>query len=148
VSLEREREVAGSHLVQSLLSSHHAQNVTKHTKAYYFLFCMGVKLVSHIERRTLKILENRVREEVANDHRKSHNLELHDLSMLSCIIRIIRYRVLVGKPNGKRLFCIPRYRWEDNTKMGLKQVVWNGAYLIPLAHIEEWWVVVNMVLNL
>jgi hypothetical protein len=45
--------VAGSDLVQSLLSSHHAQNVTKHTKPYFFLFCMGVELVSRVERRAL-----------------------------------------------------------------------------------------------
>ena len=41
------------HLVQSLLSSCHAQNVSKHTAKYFFLFCKGVTLVSHTERRTL-----------------------------------------------------------------------------------------------
>ena len=40
----------GCHLDQSLLSSHHAQNVSKHTKTYFFLFYKGVTLVSHIER--------------------------------------------------------------------------------------------------
>jgi hypothetical protein len=45
--------IAGCHLIQSLLSSHHAQNVSKHTNTYFFLFCTGVKLVSHVERRTL-----------------------------------------------------------------------------------------------
>jgi hypothetical protein len=29
------------------------------------------------------------------------------------------YRVLVGKPEGKRLLGIPRRRWEDNIKMDL-----------------------------
>jgi len=29
------------------------------------------------------------------------------------------YRVLVGKPEGKRLFGRPRHRWQDNIKMNL-----------------------------
>jgi len=29
---------------------------------------------------------------------------------------------LVGKPEGKRILGRPRYRWEDNTKMGPKEV--------------------------
>jgi len=32
------------------------------------------------------------------------------------------YRVLVGKPEGKRLLGRPRRRWEDNIKMGLQKV--------------------------
>jgi len=38
-------------------------------------------------------------------------------------------RVLVGKPEGKRPFGIPRRRWEDNIKMNLQEVgcgVWTG----------------------
>jgi hypothetical protein len=30
------------------------------------------------------------------------------------------YKILVGKPEGKRLFGRPRHRWEDNTKVDLK----------------------------
>jgi len=33
--------------------------------------------------------------------------------------------VLLGKPEGKRLFGRPRYRWEDNIKMELQEV-WCG----------------------
>jgi hypothetical protein len=39
------------------------------------------------------------------------------------------YRVLVGKPEGKRPLGSPRYRWEDNIKMDLRViewVVWTG----------------------
>jgi len=37
------------------------------------------------------------------------------------------YRVLVGKPEGKRLLGRPRRRWEDNIKMDLLKVgVWTG----------------------
>jgi len=32
------------------------------------------------------------------------------------------YRVLVGKPEGKRQLGRPRFRWENNTKMGLKEI--------------------------
>ena len=34
----------------------------------------------------------------------------------------IAYRVLVGKPEGKRPSGRPRLRWEDNIKTGLKEV--------------------------
>ena len=32
------------------------------------------------------------------------------------------YRVLVGKPEGKRPLCRPRRRWEDNIKMDLQEL--------------------------
>jgi len=40
------------------------------------------------------------------------------------------YRVLVGKPEGKRPLGRPRRRWEDNIKMYLQEVgcgVWTGS---------------------
>jgi hypothetical protein len=36
------------------------------------------------------------------------------------------YRVLVGKPKGKRPLGSPRCRWEDNIKMGLQEVEWRA----------------------
>jgi hypothetical protein len=37
------------------------------------------------------------------------------------------YRVLVGKPEGKRQMGRPRHIWEDNIKMDLQEVrVWTG----------------------
>ena len=36
------------------------------------------------------------------------------------------YRVLVGKPEGKRALERPRRRWEDNIKMDLQEVVCGG----------------------
>jgi len=36
------------------------------------------------------------------------------------------YGVLVGKPEGKRSLGRPRRRWEDNIKMNLKKVEWQG----------------------
>ena len=36
------------------------------------------------------------------------------------------YRVLVGKPEGKRPLGRPRRRWEDNIKMDLQEVEWGA----------------------
>ena len=35
------------------------------------------------------------------------------------------YRVLVGKPEGKRPLGRPRLRWEDNIKMDLHKMGWD-----------------------
>jgi hypothetical protein len=35
------------------------------------------------------------------------------------------YRVLVGKPEGKKQLGRPRRRWEDNTKMDLQEAGWG-----------------------
>jgi len=43
------------------------------------------------------------------------------------------YRVLVGKPEGKRLLWRPRLRWEDNINMDLHEVVCGGVDWIELA---------------
>jgi len=43
------------------------------------------------------------------------------------------YRVLVGKPEGKRPLGIPRRRWEDNIKMDLQEVGCRGMNWIELA---------------
>jgi hypothetical protein len=40
------------------------------------------------------------------------------------------YRILVGKPEGKRLLGRPRRRWEDNIKMDLREIGWGGMYWI------------------
>jgi hypothetical protein len=37
------------------------------------------------------------------------------------------YRVLVGRPEGKRPLGRPRCRWEDNIKMDLREIGINGA---------------------
>jgi hypothetical protein len=36
------------------------------------------------------------------------------------------YRVLVGRPEGRRPLGRPRRRWEDNIKMDLQEVVWRA----------------------
>jgi hypothetical protein len=36
------------------------------------------------------------------------------------------YRILVGKPEGKRLLGRPRRMWVDNIKMDLREIGWDG----------------------
>ena len=49
------------------------------------------------------------------------------------------YRVLVGKPEGKRPLGRPRRRWEDNTKMDLQEVRYGGVDWIELAQDRGRW---------
>jgi hypothetical protein len=43
------------------------------------------------------------------------------------------YRVLAGKPEGRRPLGRPRRRWEDNIRMGLHEMGWEGMVWIDLA---------------
>jgi hypothetical protein len=43
------------------------------------------------------------------------------------------YKVLVGKPEGERPVGRPRCRWEDNIRIDLREVVWEGVYWMHLA---------------
>jgi hypothetical protein len=36
------------------------------------------------------------------------------------------YRILVGKPEGKRPLGRPRRRWVDNIKTDLREIAWDG----------------------
>jgi hypothetical protein len=81
------------------------------------------------------------RNEVAGEWRRLHNEELTDLYSSTNIVRVIKsrrmrwaghvarmgetrdvYRVLVGKPEGRRPLGIPRRRWEDNIQTDLREV--------------------------
>jgi hypothetical protein len=58
------------------------------------------------------------------------------------------YRILVGKPEGKRPLR-PRRRWVDNIKMDLREIGWDGVDWIDVAQDRDHWkALVNMVLNL
>ena len=80
-------------------------------------------------------------DEVTEEWRKLHSEELNELYSLPNIVRVIKlrrmrwaghiesmgerrvvYRVLVGKPEGKRPLGRPRRRWEDNIKLNLQEV--------------------------
>ena len=99
------------------------------------------------EERWLKVIENRVLRSVFGLKRDEVTGEWKNYIMYSLpnIVRVVKsrrmrwaghvarmgegivvYRVLVGKPEGKRLLGRPRRRWEDNIKMDL-QDVWRGC---------------------
>jgi hypothetical protein len=59
------------------------------------------------------------------------------------------YRVLVGKPEGKRVLGRPTCRWKDNIKADLKEVGCGGMDWIELNRDRNrWGVLVNTVMNL
>jgi hypothetical protein len=59
------------------------------------------------------------------------------------------YRILVGKPEGKRPLGRHRRRWEDNNKMDLQEVGFRGMDWIGLAQDRDRWrALVNAVMNL
>ena len=59
------------------------------------------------------------------------------------------YRVVVGKPEGKRLLGRPRRRWEGNIKMDLRDVDCDPGELIDLAEDrDQWRAYVRAVMNL
>jgi hypothetical protein len=59
------------------------------------------------------------------------------------------YRILMGRPEGKRPPGKPRYRWEDNNKMDLREIGWGGMGWIDLAQDrDQWEVLVNTAVNL
>jgi hypothetical protein len=59
------------------------------------------------------------------------------------------YRLLVGKPEGKRPLGRPRRRWVDDIRMDLGEVEWGDVDWIGLAKDRKSWrALVNSVLNL
>ena len=59
------------------------------------------------------------------------------------------YRVLMGKPEGKRHLGRPRLKWEDNIMIDLQEVGCGGMDWIELAQDRDRWpVFVNAVMNL
>jgi hypothetical protein len=59
------------------------------------------------------------------------------------------YRILVGKPQGKRPLGRSRRRWEDNIKTDLRDTVWDGMDWIDLAQDrDQLRALVNTAMNL
>jgi hypothetical protein len=59
------------------------------------------------------------------------------------------YRLLVGKPEGKRPLGRSRCRWVENIRMDLVEVGWDDVDWIGLAQDRDRWrALVNSVLNL
>jgi hypothetical protein len=104
------------------------------------------------ENRVLRRIFGPKRDEVTGEWRKLHNEKLRDLYFSPSIIRIIKsrrmrsaghiermgakmnaYRLLVGKPDGRRPLGRPRRRWVDNIRMDLEEVGWGDVDWIGLA---------------
>ncbi|KAJ4437783.1 hypothetical protein ANN_13721 [Periplaneta americana] len=111
-----------------------------------------------IKNKVLRKIFGAKRDEVTGEWRKLHNTELHALYSSPDIIRNIKsrrlrwsghvarmgesrnaYRVLVGRPEGKRPLGRPRRRWEDNIKMDLREVEYDGRDWINLAQGRDRW---------
>jgi hypothetical protein len=108
------------------------------------------------------------RDEVIGEWRKLRNEELHDLYSSPSIIRIMKsrritwarhvprmgekrnaYRLLVGKPEGRRPLGRPRRRWVDNIRMDLVEVGMGDMDWIGLAQDRDRWrALVNAVMYL
>jgi transcription termination factor 2 len=128
------------------------------------------------EEHRLRVFENRElrrifgpKREEDGSWRELHNDELLDLYSSPNIVKVIEsrrmrwaghvarmgkgrgvYRVLVGRPKGKRPLERPRHRWEDNTtKLDLREIGIVGANWIQLAQDRvQWRALVNTVVNL
>jgi len=128
------------------------------------------------EERKLRVFENKVfrrifgprRDKVTGDWRRLHNEKLNDLYTSPNIVRVIKlrrmrlaghvacmgeergvYRVLVGKPEGKRPLGRPRRRWVDNIRIDLQDVGCGFVDWIGLAQDgDRWWMLVSAVMDL
>jgi hypothetical protein len=59
------------------------------------------------------------------------------------------YRVLVGRPEGKRSLGRPKRSWEDNSTLDLREIGIDGANWIQLARDRvQWRAFVNTLMNL
>jgi hypothetical protein len=59
------------------------------------------------------------------------------------------YRVLTGKPEGKRPLGRPRRRWEDGIRIDLREIGWGSVDWIQLAQdMDRWRALVQTVINL
>jgi hypothetical protein len=99
---------------------------------------------------------------------KLHNEELHNLYSSPNTIRMIKsrrmrwaghlacmgekinaYRILVGKPEGRRPLGRARHTWVNYIKIYLREIEWDGVDLVDLAQErDQWRALVNMVMNL
>jgi hypothetical protein len=120
------------------------------------------------ENRVLRRIFGPKRDEVTGELRRLHNEELHNLYSSPNIIKQIKarimiwaghvsrmgkerkvYRVLVGKPEGKRPLGRPRRRYEDGIRIDLREIGWGSVDWIQLAQdSDRWRGLANTVMNL
>jgi hypothetical protein len=58
------------------------------------------------------------------------------------------YRILVGRPEGRRQLGSPRRRWEDNIIMDLQEVGWGMDWIELAQDRDRWRALVNALMNL
>ncbi|KAJ4446079.1 hypothetical protein ANN_12771 [Periplaneta americana] len=153
-------------LSSSLLSKNLKVSIYKTVILLVVLYGCETWILTLREEQRLRVFENKVlrkifraeRDEVTGEWRKLHNAELHALYSSPDIIRNIKsrrlrwaghvarmgesrnaYRLLVGRPEGIRPFGRPRRRWEDNIKMDLREVRYDGRDWINLAQDRDLW---------
>jgi len=128
------------------------------------------------EEMKLRVFENKVlsrifgprKDEVTGEWRRLHNENFNDLYSSPNIVRVIKsrrmrwaghvarmgeesgvYRILVGKPDGRRPLVRPRRRWVDNIKLDLQEVGCGCMDWIGLDQDRDRWrTLVSAVMNL
>ena len=120
------------------------------------------------ENMVLRRISGPRRDKLSGEWRRLHNEELNDLYSSPNIVRVIKsrrmrwaghvalvceervvYRVLMGKPEGKRPLGRPRRRWVDNIKMDLQEVRCGCVDWIGLVqNRDSWRTLVSAVMNL
>jgi hypothetical protein len=120
------------------------------------------------ENRVLRRIFGPKRDKVIGEWRKLHNEELNNLYCSPNIAGVIKsrrvrwaghvarmgqrrgvYRILVGKPEGRRPLERSRHRWEDNIRMDLWEVGCGCVDWMELAQDRDrWHALVSAVMNL
>jgi len=108
----------------------------------------------------LRVFENRILRRISGpkrdknvERRRLHNEEIHSLYRLHNIVRVNKskilrwaghvarmeegrsaFKILTGKPTGKRPLGRPRRRWEDDLRMDFKEISINTKNWVDSAH--------------
>jgi len=163
-------------LTSSLLSKNLKIKIYRTIILPIVLYGCETWLLTLREDRKLRVFENMVlrrifgprKDEVTGEWRRLHNEELNDLYSSPNIVQVIKwrrmrwaghvvhmgeerglYRVLVGKPEGKRPLGRPRHRWVDNIRMDLQEV--GCGYMDWIGRAQDrdrWRTLVCAVMNL
>jgi len=100
--------------------------------------------------------------------RRLHNEELHSWYRSPNTVSVIKsrrlrwaehvarmkegrsaFKIVIGKPTGKRLLVRPRRRWKDNIRMDLEEIGINAGNKVDSAKDRNYWrALVNAALNL
>jgi hypothetical protein len=162
-------------LSSSLISKNLKIKIYKTVILPIVLYGCGTWSLTLGEEHRLRVFESRElrrifgpKREEDGSWRKLHNDELHSLYSSSNIVRVVKsrrmrweghvarmgegrgvYRILVGRPQGKRPLGRPRRKWEDNIKIDLREIGIDGANWIQLAQERvQWRSYVNTTMNL